>query len=53
MVVAVIATLVAAALALALVAAVQRSTALTASPSAPAVYTVHLDQEHARSERND
>lgn len=50
--VAVIATFVATALALALVVAFQRA-ATTASPTAPAVYTVHLDQEHSRSERND
>lgn len=50
MAVAVSATLIAAALALALVGALQRP---AASAGSPTVYTVHLDPEHAHHERND
>jgi hypothetical protein len=49
MAVAVVATLVAAALALALVAGSPRS----AAPAAPAVVVLHQDQTHAAQERND
>jgi hypothetical protein len=52
MAVAVVVTLVAAALALALVTGFLR-TAAPAAPAAPAVVVLHQDQTHAAQERND